>query len=207
MPAKAKVSKSFREKQRRLKALPKLGQECLYGMRKKDAATLIKIFHDGIKKRNLGLKRLSKTTIAQKRSKGYDLPDVPLYGAGDSESPKSYSSMLRMRKLKNGWKVQGSIAKHHEADITLRRLLDIHEHGRTFVVKNKKTGETRLIRIPPRPAFAKSVSKLYKKLKAEKQYAEMKKEFTKFVNTGKSKFIDYYIDIYKNKHEELVEKK
>jgi len=184
MPAKVKKGASLAQKKARLKYLPKIMFPVLMGMTKKNADKFIKIFHDGIKLDKFGLIRLSQFTEKWKRSQGYKKPEVPLFGKGDEDKKKSFVNMLRVKKLKNGWKVFPSWGKHHKANQQLRQLLKIHEEGRTFKVKEK------LIRIPPRPAFLEAMKKFKKEVNVENQNKQLKSAISQYVNTGKSKYLD-----------------
>ena len=199
MPAKVKINKSFYEKKERLKKMPTIGKNVLYGMRKKDAGEFIKIFHDGIKNRTFGLEKLKPSTVKTKKKLGYQSPYTPLYGKGDQEKMKSYVNMLRIKKMKNGWKLFPSWGKHHKSSKKLRELLDIHETGRTFM-----RGKT-LVRIPPRPAFRITTEKFLKKFKSEKTNKIYSKAMAEYINTGKSAFFDEMLDFYYNKYNDIIE--
>jgi CxxC motif-containing protein len=199
MPAKAKYSAAYKAKKARIKKLPQIGKLVISGMRKKDALELVKIFHDGIKKNKLGLQKLEKITIENKKARGYKQPRTPLYGLGDESEKKSFVNMLRIKKLKNGWKVVPSRGKHHEANMELRQLLKIHEMGATI-----QRGET-LIRIPARPAWRLSVEKFLRGLRKEQEDKKLKKAITIYINKGRDEYFKEYIDIHFNKFNDLKE--
>lgn len=194
MPAKFKTSAQYKIKMHRLSKVPKIADQVMMGATKKEGMRFYKIFHDGIKKNEFGLEELMENTKSTKKRQGFAKPDIPLYGKGDkADNQRSYSSMMRLRKLKNGWRVYPSWAKHWKSKLTLRQLLDVHEKGRII-----KRGNS-LIRIPPRPAFLFSMRKFYKKFSREKLSRDMKKAIKEYVNTGTSKYFDEMINYYKNK--------
>ena len=175
-----KYSDSYAAKMARIKRLPVYYDKAMHGQRKKDGIELIKIFHDGIKENELYLNALAEKTIKGKLKKGYERPGSPLYGKGDKEHKKSYSNMLRLGKLRNGWKVFASWGMHWSGKIKLRDLLKIHEEGATI-----KRGEG-LIKIPPRPAFWRSYRKLMDKIQTDQkeQSKEVKSAINEYINKG-----------------------
>jgi hypothetical protein len=189
-------SSDYKAKMRRIKRLPDIAVNAMFGALKKDALGLIKIFHDGIKNNDLGLEELSPFTVSKKKFQGMSKPKSPLYGRGDEKLDRSYSNMLRMRKLKNGWKVYPSWAKHHESKLQLRQLFKIHEMGATF-----KRGET-TVRIPPRPAFLLSYRKWMAKKKDDETGKQVRKAITEYVNKGTSRYVDEYLAILGRKESE-----
>lgn len=114
-------------------------------MARADANSFVQQFKKHIKKNDLGLKRLVDLTIQAKRDKGYSKPSVPLYGAGD-EKKNSYINMFKIIRKKNSYEAVPRTAKHHESDLPLKALFQVHEYGSVITVGNKK------IRIPKRPA-------------------------------------------------------
>lgn len=199
MPARLKLNRSYKEKKERIKKLPVIGNLVMSGMRKKDAYEFVQIFHDGIKENKFGLRKLQPQTVSAKRGLGYDLPGVPLYGKGDREKKRSYVNMLRIKKLKNGWKVFPSWGKHHKSNLKLRDLLKVHETGRTIV-----QGQ-RIIRIPPRPAWLIARTRFLNKLRTKQESKKMKKGITDYINKGRSQWFDEMIDIFYNKYKDLEE--
>jgi hypothetical protein len=180
----ATFSDSYRAKMARIKRLPVYYDQAMMGRRKKDGLNLIDIFHTGIKDNLFGLDALAKLTIKAKQRKGYERPTSPLYGKGDKEIKKSYSNMLRLRRLKKGWKIFASSAMHWSGNIKLRDLLTVHEEGRT-IKRTTKNGEI-LIRIPPRPAFWRSYRKLMDKIQTDRkeQSKEVKAAVNEYINKG-----------------------
>lgn len=196
MTAKVKFSDKYWAKIKRIQRLPKLYENYAEGVIKKDMIGLADAFHDGIKDDSFGLEPLAESTKKQKSRMGYAQPDTPLYGKGDQEPKKSYANMMRIRKVKGGWKLFPSWGKHHKANLTLRHLLAIHEKGIT--INNGKA----LIRIPPRPAFymAKrkfAVDKLKNKRERSKEVKQAIKEF--LINGNDTRFKKY--DEFKNNKE------
>lgn len=157
---KVKFSNTYAAKRKRIARLPVLVNDAMQGQIKGHAEKFIKIFHDGIKKDDLGLRQLEAITIASKQK--YSQPETPLYAAGDDQK-NSYANMLRLRKLKNGWKVYPSKARHWKSGIPLDKMLIIHENGATIKTPNG------LIVIPPRPALHNAYIQLQKSLLADKR--------------------------------------
>jgi hypothetical protein len=171
-----KLSNSFIAKQNRIKKLPLMLNDVMQSFTKKDANDFIKIFQDGIKQNSLGLKELNRMTVMSKREMGLSRPDSPLYAKGE-ETKNSLINAHYIKKIKNGYAVKLREARHHnltnpKSNITLKKLMMIHEHGATIKVTNsmrwalglgynlwlKKT--TAQLRIPPRPARKKAYIKL-----------------------------------------------
>ena len=178
MSVKVIFSSSFEAKRSRIRRISKLIDDTVLAYAKRDAMKLMKNFHDGIKQNSFRLKRLEDGTIARKRSMAMEKPNVPLYGAGDSKKKNSFVNMLRMRRIKAGYKVFASNAKHHSADLKLKDILDVHEKGRII-----SRGDA-LIRIPPRPAFEKAFKRTLKQRRLLEDATDMRKAFTLFINAG-----------------------
>lgn len=159
-------SNSYKAKLARLKRLPKKVDAAIRGSIKRDLAEMQKIFHDGIAFNQFRLEALADLSIKGKKSKGYSKPKTPLYGAGDDQGNRSYANMLNLTKTRNGWKLHPSTRKHHSGKITLRKLFQIHEFG-AIIKKKDKNGETKLILIPPRPAFLLAYRKWLTKRKRQ----------------------------------------
>jgi len=190
----AKFSTNYWAKMKRIQRLPKLGNDIMFGVTKKDALGVIKEFHDGIKRNSLGLDPLQQSTVNKKASAGNKRPENPLYAYGDEETLKSYVNMMRIRKLKNGWKVAPSWAKHHtrgsnQKQLELRHLFQIHEYGCTIDRGNF------LIQIPPRPAFLFAYRKWMSKRRKNENTIEVKKAMTEYINKGTSQYVDKYMEV------------
>lgn len=147
MAIKVKFNKRWYDVKKRIKKIPQIAIPIMMAFVKTDALDMVKNFHDGIKKKSFGLEKLKADTIKRKRHLGMERPSTPLYALGDESKKKSYVNMLRIKRIKNGYKVYPTKAKHHSGNIRLNRLLEVHENG-TII----KRGDI-LIRIPPRPAF------------------------------------------------------
>ena len=144
---KAKFSQNYWAKRKRIQRLPKIMLKVADTTTKKDAIGLIRVFREGIIRNSFRLKALGGKTIARKTAKGLPKPKTPLYAFGELED-KSYLNMMRIRRLKKGYRVAPSWARHHESQLKLRDLFIVHEYG-TVIIKKDGT----VIRIPPRPAF------------------------------------------------------
>lgn len=186
MTIKTEFSSSYKAKKARIQRLPAIAEQIMIGKLKRDAIGLIKEFQKGIRSNNFGLKKLQQATITGKLRKRYDKPETPLYGLGD-RSEKSYINMLRMRRIKNGWKVYPSWAKHHKSPLALRDLLIVHEYGCTITMKNGT-----IVRIPPRPALFKAYDRIMNRMKRDKRETsrEVKTAMTEYINTGKKILLD-----------------
>jgi DNA-binding cell septation regulator SpoVG len=176
-----KFSLSFKAKQARIARLPKLVEDTLHSATKGHAVELIQEFQKGLRNNSFGLTPLKEATIEGKIRNGYSKPDNPLYGLGD-RSDKSYVNMMRIRKLKNGYRVQPSKGKHHKSGLALRDLFVVHEYGCTIVTK---TGV--LIRIPPRPAMFKAYERMMHNMQRDKRETSrnVKKAIGQYISTGK----------------------
>lgn len=150
----AKFSTSYEAMKKRVQRLPKLIEDSADTFSKKDAVKLIEIFQEGIRDNSFGLEPLKDKTIQRKIREGKSKPTFPLYGDGDDEN-ESYINMFRIRKIKKGYRVYARWAKHHEAPLQLRWLLDVHENGALIRHPNGA-----IIRIKPRPAFKKAYDRL-----------------------------------------------
>ena len=190
MSVQVKYSKNYWAVRKRIQRLPKAFPDYLKAVVKKDIIEINKLFHDGIKFDRLGLEELKENTIYNKMSKNYSKPKSPLYGAGDDETPKSYSSMMNIIKLKNAWKLVPSRRKHHSGNLSLKQLFEIHENGATIKRETKKG--VRFIKIPPRPALLFAYQKwLGQKRKSKKEPSkEVKKALLEYIKTGQQKHLE-----------------
>lgn len=184
---KIKFSKKWWAKKKRIQNLPSLSTQLIFAVLKKDALTMVKNYKQGIKTGSFGLEKLEDGTIVRKRRLGYSQPGTPLYGKGEEIDDKTYINMLRIKKLKNGWKVHPSWAKHHTSGLKLRDLFIVHEYG-TLITR----GDT-LIRIPPRPAFLKAYQKTLKDRRIKENTKDVKAAMTGHVNDGKQHHFDMAI--------------
>jgi hypothetical protein len=181
MTAKMKFSNEFHAKLARIARLPQMVEDTMMGHLKGSATGIIEEFKKGIRMNNMGLRNLKEATIRGKIRAGYPKPETPLYGAGDRED-RSYINMMRIKKVKNGYKVYPSKGKHHKSDLKLNDLFRIHEYGCTINMANGTT-----VRIPPRPAFFKAYERQMLKMKKDKKETStgVKKAITEYINTAK----------------------
>lgn len=183
MAIKVKYSTKYWAVQKRIARLPVVILGLFSAIRKKDAGRYMKNFHDGIKNNSFRLKKLEDGTIARKEGQGMEFPRTPLYGRGDDKKDRSYVNMMRIRKLKNGWRVKPSIAKHYSGNVKLRTLFFVHEFG-TII----KQGDT-MIRIPPRPAALKAFNKTLRQENKDENSGIVKKAIKKYIQDGKKNAI------------------
>lgn len=162
---KVNFSNNYLRIMREFPVLPKRCDPVFESALKRDALRTIREFKEGIKKNSMGLVRLKDGTIERKRKMGYDHPTYPLYGKGDDQKLNSYVNMLRIHKKRNGFVVHPAKDMHWSGNITLRKLWDVHEHGRII-----KRGNG-FIRIPARPALTKAFNRAMK----QRQMSETKK--------------------------------
>lgn len=206
MTVRVKFSNEFKAKERRIKMMPKLTEKMLYGIYKRDSVGIIKEYQNGIRMQSFGLERLKPGTIRQKQLKGLWKPTTPLYAWGDDHK-KSLINCLRIRKLKNGWKIVPSKGMHHNKaggkPITLEFLHIIHEYGALIPGKKKQTSKLKralgikfeTIRIPPRPALNRAYRIHLKKLKNRWQETSrtVKKAIAQYIETANKAEIDNLI--------------
>ncbi len=176
---KVRFSQNYWAKRKRIQRLPKLLAGIADTTTKKDAIGLIRVFREGIKNNSFRLKSLQPATVARKRSRGLPKPKTPLYAFGELED-KSYINMMRIRRLKKGYRVAQSWAKHHESELKLKDLFIVHEYG-TVIIKKDGT----VIRIPPRPAFSYAFRRYMAQRKKADETMEVRRAITRFVQTGK----------------------
>jgi len=201
MMIRAHMSSRLRTVESRIGELKKMAEPLMMSSAKKHAVGVVREFRNGIENNDFGFEPLHPGTVRHKESKGYANPEAPLHGAGKSQDPKSYSRMLRIRKLKAGWKVYPSWAKHHESDLQLRHLLMIQEYGVTIDVTPRmrnflhsigihlKTSTTS-IRIPPRPAFFYAYRRYMQKAAVKSDSSEMAKAVAEYINEARMQLIN-----------------
>ena len=173
-------SDSIAAVRKRIERLPKLTGDALESYAKKNALALVRLFHDGIKKDQLGLWPLKDRTIATKAAAGFEEPESPLYGAGDEEPDRSYSNMLEATRGTKAWFVRPKSGYHWSKKgrkrIKLADLFSIHEYGATIM---NGFGKGIIIRIPPRPALTYAYKKLLGKLKREEPSKKVREAMVK----------------------------
>jgi hypothetical protein len=194
MPIKLSKKAKFIEKS--IDKLPEFYRNYLIAVRKTDADKFIDQFKKNLRHNCLSIEPLSPITIDGKEREGKPKPSTPLYGLGDTNN-KTYINMFLLRKLKNGWKAYPRWAKHHEADLSLRQLFEIHEYGRTI-----KRGE-KFIRIPPRPIAWLTYRKNLLEMKKKKSSKEFKKAITEYINKGNENLLKKVIK-YNSKYTEGI---
>lgn len=180
-----KYSTNYQAQMSRIRRLPRKYDEVIRGAILRDAEGVIAEFRQGILRKNFRLVPLRPATIDRKRSAGAQHPDFPLYDAGPREL-RSYMNMMQITRLKNGYKVgPNPRALHHSKRLRLADLFVIHEYGAT--IKQFKSGQLVLIRIPPRPAWELAYDRLMKKRKTRepRPAVEVRRAITQFVKTGK----------------------
>lgn len=121
---------------------------------KKKAEQLKKTVQDFIISGSLTPK-LKKGTIQNKTSQGMLYPTHPLYGLGE-ENAKSMINGIKVRKIKNGYRVQPE-GKHHSG-LKMQTIYLIHEYG--AILKNGGV-------IPARKLIRKSVDACNRNAKKE----------------------------------------
>ena len=170
----------------RIQRLPKLIGTIAESYAKRNAETLVKMFHDGIKENKLGLTKLKPATISAKEKMALERPESPLYGVGDYDLRHSYSNMMRIKKEKYKYTVYPSGEYEHAqrgkkktgGRIRLRDLLIIHEYGRTI---SNAFGKGITVRLPPRPALRYSYTRLMAELRRKDPSKKVQKAMARYV--------------------------
>lgn len=173
-----KFSTKYHAVKARIRRLPKLVEGSADTFTKKDAVALIDTFREGIKDDSFGLARLQGTTIARKIREGKEKPRNPLLGEGDRKDT-SYINLFKIRKIKNGYRIYPRWAKHYGSGLELRHLFAIHEMGALI---RKPNGV--IIRIPPRPAFAKAFRRHINRRRKSENVKDVKEAMTSLIKTG-----------------------
>lgn len=182
---KVTYSNKYYAKMKRIQRLPRMMGDIISGGTKRDLIDLKRIFHSGIKNNTLGLDALAEATVMGKIRKGYKRALSPLYGAGDQERDRSYSNMMRITKVGNGWKLSPNNRLHHSRKIKLKDLFQIHEHG-AIIRRKTKNGEV-MIRIPPRPALMIAYRQwlVIRRRKEPLKAVEVRRAIATFIEEGK----------------------
>jgi hypothetical protein len=191
---KIKLTDKLLTTKRRAEKFQSMWRMIALGLLKDEAHMIQGFFQDGIAKGTFNLKPLKQGTIDGKTRQGYDKPSTPLYGKGDWRKGRrdSYVNMLRLRQIKDGWRVYPSTQMHWSGALPLNIMLDIHEKGRTIM-----RGET-AIKIPKRPAFMMAKRK-YAALKRNRKemFTDMARGY--IVRGSRVTKIKKYLDIYHGK--------
>lgn len=98
-------------------------------------------FRKNLREANLNLRSLTRLTVLKKRARGEELPRVPFYGKGISNTRSVYN-LLKVRQNQNNVSVGFHASAQHHSGLKIQDLLLIHQKG-----------DTR-IRLPPRDPFA-----------------------------------------------------
>ena len=173
---------------KRIQRLPQLMIGQMKVAAKKDAAGVIATFRFGIINDSLRLKKLKPRTVDQKRIRGWDQPDTPLYGIGFRD-PRTYINMLHVVNKGNRMFVVEPKRGFHRKDpddpdrprLKLKDLFDVHEYG---TVITNGFGRGIMIRIPPRPALRYAYRLWMKKRMKEDPTVAVRAAIAKYVNAG-----------------------
>ena len=95
--------------------------------------------------------------------------------------------MMRIRKLKNGFRVFPSWGGHHKSKLKLRQLLNVHEYGAT--IKRGSGNNITLIRIPPRPARLLAYKKYMTEFKKRQVDKDIKKAISQYIKNADKNWI------------------
>lgn len=169
---------------------------------KRDCTRVIEEYQKGIKRDLFPVERLNEQTIRIKADKGYSQPDTPLYGSGEEEKDSLYNA-LAIRKIKNGYRLYVRRAKHHESNLQLRDLLNIHQRGALIMVTDKMRAylhwigihlraDTMLIRIPPRPVLDMAIVKALEMRRREDPTKKIKQAMAEYIKTGRENLFRKY---------------
>ena len=138
----------------RLKRLPKIYEDRIDTMRKRDAKDFISYWRSGILNNEFKLTPLADSTIQRKIRLGMARPQNPLYGLG-FEGAHTYIKGMRIFRTAKGYVVRMT-GKHHDSKIDNHTRLRIHEYGCTL-----KNGG----RLPARPAMHEAYKRVLKDIK------------------------------------------
>jgi len=189
-----KFSTTYEAKRKRIARLPKLVKETAETLALKDALGIVIAYQEGISKNSLSLSKLHSFSVRRKKEAGYQKPRTPLYGAGDAMERTLYNALEVIKKNKR-WIVRFSRKRHHASKLTLNQLHLIHENGALIQVTDKMRAflhyiglhlkaDTKIIRIPPRPAFRKAVNKYLRKKKAQENTFQVKRAINQLINNN-----------------------
>ena len=193
-------SDTFEAKRKRIARLPRLIKDTAEALALKDALAVVIAYQNGIRRNNLRLDKLHPFSKSRKIEAGYDKPNSPLYGAGDSLERTLYYA-LEIKKDGDRYRLRFSRKKHHSSKLTLNQLHRIHEEGALIRVTEKMRAflhfiglhlkaSTTIIRIPPRPAFRKAVARMLRKKKKRENTQQVKKAIQAVINKNNEKLFD-----------------
>ena len=155
----------------RIKRLPKIYNDRIDTMRKRDAKDFISYWRSGILNNEFKLTPLADSTIQRKIRLGMARPQNPLYGLG-FEGAHTYIKGMRVFRTAKGYVVRMT-GKHHDSKIDNHILLLIHEYGCTL-----KNGG----RIPARPAMHEAYKRVLKDIK--KRDSAMADKINAYLRSG-----------------------
>ena len=159
---------------KRIKRLPKIGDDLANTSSKKDALLLVKYYREGVGNGSFSLPSLQRQSVQQKIKKGYTKPQDPLYGLG-MEGRRTLSSTLRVYKTWQGWRVKWPNKRHHSSKLTVAHLAYIHEHGLII----QKGGHS--FRLPERPAFTRAYKRLMSEISNKDPSVEVQRACTQYL--------------------------
>ena len=178
----AKFSNNYQAIQSRIRRLPKMYGDTLEAVQKGDANRLVVLFREGVLMRQLRLRPLKEETIRRKARQGKPAPETPLHGMGELEE-NSYANMMHVVEEKVGkgkrWRVLPREDQHHESELTLRALFDVHEFGAVIIGAHGQ-----FIRIPPRPAMRYAFRKLMRERANRDTNTAVRDAISRFVQRG-----------------------
>jgi hypothetical protein len=187
-----KFNSSYFVKAHRIAQLPKITKLVADAATKRDAEGVIQEYKDGLNNNDFGLKPLIPFSADQKKESGYE--GGPLVGAGESEE-NSLINAWEIVKLKNGYQIKLKEEKHHNSDLPLNILFQIHEKGIRIKVTEEMRGylafkglhlkqETKYITIPPRNTQQLSIDRWLSKRDKASIFAKAKEVIRIFLKTG-----------------------
>lgn len=190
-------SNSFEAKRKRIARLPRLVKDTAETLALKDALAVVVAYQNGLKRNNLRLDKLHPFSKQRKIDAGYDRPGSPLYGAGDSLDRTLYNA-LEIKKDGDRYRLRFSRKRHHSSKLTLSQLHRIHEEGALIKVTDKMRAflhfiglhlkaSTKIIRIPPRPAFRKAVNRMLRQKKQRENTQQVKRAIQAVINENNEK--------------------
>lgn len=162
-----KFNSSYFVKASRIARLPKITKKIADAATLRDAEGTIKEYKDGLRRDNFALKSLSDFTKKTRKEKGY--AEGPPLVAGGENKENSLINAWEIKKLTNGYEIVLREDMHHEADLPLNILFQIHEKGIRIKVTEKMRNylmfkglflkkSTEYILIPPRPTQQKAIA-------------------------------------------------
>lgn len=127
-----KFTNFFKKRFEEFKKLPEKLEKLLNNDVKRQGKEIVKTFKEGILDDSLGLKRLTPRTVSRKTMEGFDNPDKPLVGKGDSRK-NSYANMMKITNIKNGVKIAPKNAMHWSKKVSLKKLFVYHEDSKRIL--------------------------------------------------------------------------